>query len=1721
MRKYLILFILLSCMPLATRGQTIEDIDLSVLPQPTQAKSLRYWFDGDDGNIQTVSGLTGSYSLDVSSLIMGLHTLHYQIVDTEDRVSYVSSAVFLKMGDNKGASMESLRYWFDDDDANAKTSASAGVQTIDASSLLEGLHTVHYQVVGNDGQSYNMGSAIFLKTGNNATASMQSLRYWFDDDATNAKTTKSTGVQTLDASSLLEGIHTVHYQVIGNDGQTYYIGSGVFLKTGDVASGEALKAVKLLYWFDDDTSILQTDITGSAQMIDASMLIEGLHTIHYQALCSDGSITSAKSSIFLRLNNENETVTVQSLRYWFDNEETVIETTVSGGVQLIDASSLIEGLHTVHYQIVDTKGTLGAPYSSVFLKMDAGNASSVAKRIRYWFDDDATSVKIVNVANGTQTLDVSDVRTGLHTLNYQLIDDKGKVGSPYARIFVKNFDKVVTEGDNRIVKYQYWLNTNSKDMQTVELNDVPNPYSLISLLPMQKEPIHSNCFQFEISDGQPIIYAKNAFHIRFHDAAGYFSDEHCTFVDYSVKQEVTDIMPLNRLETNTVDVPGKDEIRWFSFVAEPGDTAAFKVSQAIGIQVFSPDGEEVYSAEGSTSVVYGGCHTWKDGTYYVALHDVTGSKPTVSLDFFHLAKYDVVRQDVTVVGNGGCSTITFEGNGFRDLYAVELYNEQGDSIHHVYIGHESDAQTSVVFDFTDVPLGMYHALFHFTTEDKTYRNNVTVEEAVDIELGTIVSFPSSFLRGTLTTYIIKITNKGNMTAYNVPIYTFIRNQSRKGISYINFEGLNLPGIFDDVDKTLLSQSDIDDLSILAESLGDDAFFNKAWVFDEEMNDSVMVRSNYFFKNIPPNTTATLSLEIIANEKVEVWITIPEEWPSFGNDERSIASSRSYKNPLTTAKDFYCCYIESLNCALDIFSIACDEVAIGAGLAALTLSVTAPEFAPEAFVASLSAGIMGCVTSVSSDGIRSFTESICSSNDKGKFERIKDGLKGALKTTISVNHVLGCISNLLSVYADIIPIQAIKNFLNTAALSISANSIYNDAKIMSSNNFSCKSMLRKKPNCPPNPGGGGGSSSPVPPSDPNDIYGYLSDAGSKFIADHVEKVNYTIEFENDPTFAEASAHTIVIKDTLDSRYFDLKAFMPTSIKIGSREVSIDGADVENKNDKMTFLKTIDMRPSIYAIAQVEGTYSQNTGIAEWRFTSLDPMTMEPTNDLMQGILPVNNDGTSGIGEVLFEIGVKPNKADGTEIPNRASIVFDYEDAILTPTWKNIVDATAPESHVADVQLVNDSTASVTIKASDELSGPWRYDVYVQYGSGAWFLGAENVPVDKAASVKVYDGIDHGFYVVVTDSAGNVEQKPAEREFTLDIFGTLADTDTKVQLAQNWNWMSHNQQATLSVDAVKPKAQRILSQTKELVKDGSYGWVGNLTELLPTQMYKVQMTEADAVQLSGRLFFAQYNTIPLYQGWNWVGYPLPRTLAVSEALALMAAEDGDAIIGLDGISEYRNGSWTGTLTEMTPGQGYMYKSASDKRMKLNAAATMSRRKAPSRALSSTLPKGIIVDKHRYPNVMGVVAKLAGHDRQRTAADLLLVAYCGDECRGVAELVQQTTTDDDCLLMMNVYGNAGDRITFRVVDSETGEEQEVVAADAGCAEPWLPFRSDIVGTLQQPVLFALGEQTGIRTVGNATASRPAAVFDMNGRQLKDTSQKRGVYVVTEKQGTRKVVR
>ena len=1005
------------------------------------------------------------------------------------------------------------------------------------------------------------------------------------------------------------------------------------------------------YWFDRQAGEerQQTTAINGQLSIDVSALMSGVHTIHYQMADSENRLLPTVSALFIKpYSTTKVSSNADTYCCWFDEDyEHAVKGKLSDGGIVLDTESLANGVHTVHVYV---EGEIQSPtLSSTYIKFLASESKEVESlRCVCYIDGEQAEEQMLPSTGGVVnwSVDVSSLPLGVHTQRVAVYDQDNVVVSERSSLFVH-----YPQTEKYLTKYDYWLNDEDM-MKTVELEGRPMTYNLLTMLPVEPRPIRPDCFQFSVVDGTPTVYAKNDIHIRFHDASGEQTDVSGQFVDSNISQEVEAEELLSGV-SQTIAKPADNEIRWFKVEAVRGDSLTFKTSHASTLQLFSPSGEEIYAASGAESLKWDGCHAEENGIFYLAVHDVTAQQgTTISIDYVHIDKYAVLRQDVTIVGNGGCSTITFEGNGFHDLYAVELIDKQGNTIQHVEIGHESDATTTVTFDFTDAALGKYDVNFRFTEEDKLFAGLVTVEEAKDIELATTVTYPSTFLRGTSTTYTIKITNKGNMTAYDVPIYTYISSPIDLPISKVVLKGLGSKTLINSKYRTEISDYE-DFFKQEEEEKGFLAYLLTNRDISEDTGDSCVIHNGYYWQDLPPYSTVVVTLTIYSVGDVYAWFTPPSIWISKQNNNNNQSRAMGSMRKSANSTDWMDCLTEREKC----------------------------------------------------------------------FQKYK--------------------------------------IHEAAAASSGTGPIFSRRKAGSA--AICELKPYKDPDCPPDPPRGGKTNA-VNSYDPNEIFGYVAESGSCAVNDERVDIAYTIQFENDTTFATASACDIYVTDTLDAQKFDLSTFKPTNVKIGEKTAELTG----EKN----FVTTIDMRPEINAIAQVEGSYDQTRGIAEWHITSLDPMTMEPTKYITDGVLPVNTDG-HGIGELSFDISLKSDLPHGTEVKNRAAIAFDYNDAIMTPWWTNTIDKVQPNSRVKQVDVLNETTALVNIVVSDEGSGAWRYDVYAQYGVGApWGKVAENVPIDSMASVEIYDGINHGFYVIATDSAGNVEQKNAIREFTLNLSDVIA-------------------------------------------------------------------------------------------------------------------------------------------------------------------------------------------------------------------------------------------------------------------------------------------------------------------------------------------------------------
>jgi hypothetical protein len=194
--------------------------------------------------------------------------------------------------------------------------------------------------------------------------------------------------------------------------------------------------------------------------------------------------------------------------------------------------------------------------------------------------------------------------------------------------------------------------------------------------------------------------------------------------------------------------------------------------------------------------------------------------------------------------------------------------------------------------------------------------------------------------------------------------------------------------------------------------------------------------------------------------------------------------------------------------------------------------------------------------------------------------------------------------------------------------------------------------------------------------------------------------------------------------------------------------------------------IDLRPGINLIARVSTHLDKSTGLFRASFASIDPATGQPTMDPIIGFLPPNTDANApkGLGSVLFTVTPRVSLATGTAISNVASIVFDTNAPINTPTVTNTIDATKPQSSVSPLPGVsNPYSFPVLWSGSDQGSGVRDYTIYVSDNGGPYSIWKPN----SNASQGTFNGIGghtYRFYSIARDNVYNAENNKMTAEAT---------------------------------------------------------------------------------------------------------------------------------------------------------------------------------------------------------------------------------------------------------------------------------------------------------------------------------------------------------------------
>jgi len=274
-------------------------------------------------------------------------------------------------------------------------------------------------------------------------------------------------------------------------------------------------------------------------------------------------------------------------------------------------------------------------------------------------------------------------------------------------------------------------------------------------------------------------------------------------------------------------------------------------------------------------------------------------------------------------------------------------------------------------------------------------------------------------------------------------------------------------------------------------------------------------------------------------------------------------------------------------------------------------------------------------------------------------------------------------------------------------------------------------------------------------DPNDKLGPIGEGNANFINVSNRVLPYIIRCENIDT-ASAAAQTVLIIDTLDRSVFDLSSFQLGFFSIADSIIPIPQGLKNYETD-------IDLRPANNIIARVTANLNMQTGVARWEFTSLDPLTLEPTINPVAGFLPPNVKKPEGEAAVMYSIKTLNSIPNGVKIKNKAYIYFDSNPAIITNEWTNTSDIIKPISKINALPPVqyNDSTIRISWTRSDIGSGVRSYAIYYSVNGGQFKVLTPYIADTSLLFVGRMDSA-YAFFSIATDSVGNIENMKTTAE-----------------------------------------------------------------------------------------------------------------------------------------------------------------------------------------------------------------------------------------------------------------------------------------------------------------------------------------------------------------------
>lgn len=1081
------------------------------------------------------------------------------------------------------------------------------------------------------------------------------------------------------------------------------------------------------YWMDDGNL---TPFSSGSFDIPVNSVSDGMHMLNLFVCSADGVCSPPLSKSFVKIPATLEANSLGGLVIIDGGAPVSVDLSPLGANTYtvdIDMSRLAVGVHNLQFLTVSAGGAVSGIKESWFFRSPTDTELDIAGLVYFIDGKEAGQVSCSrNEAVYKLDIDTESLATGIHSIDMALVLPNGEATGTMSAWFYK------TPVPPGVVRYEYWFNDDYESIRSVTLDNVVPDFQLISMLDVPELPFDSKNYAFSIVNGKPTVSNVQHLSMRFFESDGRPAYGQAEFIDSRSARLVTDIQVLAN-GSNDISSLENSEIKWFSFEGEVGDSIVLRADRAVMLELYSPDGDAIVEKRGSQAEEFFTVTLTKTGTYYLAVHDIMASnKKNLSIGFHHIPRNAILEVKPSVMTSSGTFTLVeLFGNGMSNAKSLIIDNGREARYETKEIAAIDNYHLNATINLEEpIPAGVYDVTLVVDDPVTNAEQRVTKAGAVTVlEAGALsnieVEVIPSKKPGTPYMVEIQVTNNSDVPCWGIPLNIACeRDGGKNGFVFY-----------------------------MSDFLGETMTANHIRWY-ESANIIGTGTDGLFFPvsltYMQPHETRTLQVGIISEPHKRVglyaWAGTPynEEAGQILAMPRDslIAQPVSYTNMFNIRTAAY--ILQALEEIRESFAQQVRAHAPDDNRVLEALRDYGPDAVGRYRPLERPAGYADQAVSLAEGYGRTYAGIANSGAGYHCYNYFKNE-----------EHIPGAtlgeqVANIEKMYdcPDGIPPGSLQIYYQQAKQTLGRGSSPEDIAmdtfgpdwLQAARSFLCRN---------------GDSPNPMPTrhdidvlmsGDPNMITGYSDPTGGNAVGLDVKELDYTIEFENDPAIATASANSVVVSNKLDKNVFDLESFTPKNLQIGSHAIKLPA---EKK-----FVRTIDMRPKIQCIAEVRLDFSAETGDAVWTFTSLDPLTMEPVENYRQGLLPVNDESGVGVGFINYSVELREGLSHSTSFSNSASIVFDTNEPVVTPTWTNVTDYVRPEARIVKEYGYDGMTYGFDVEASDEGSGILSYDLYARIGDdGTWtvVLGGQTDNHIEFAAPEPIDDVQ--FMVRATDRAGN--------------------------------------------------------------------------------------------------------------------------------------------------------------------------------------------------------------------------------------------------------------------------------------------------------------------------------------------------------------------------------